>query len=196
MLKVSGLSLTTIPRASHWAPDINSLVQMAVLVNRLATLFRAPCTCECRLLLRQTASRPRQYIATTPAGVCIRIPRRMRPQHPSASRLRRNTEDPALPPPPRPPRAAVNIYHHVHTWPLPLATWWTPSHPSYLPTLRPADILGEPLTGRFAQLRKNTAHALQTLGKSGRSLGSTACMRWLNSTTLCQLCANCQQHTR
>ena len=113
-----------------------------------------------------------------------------------AARLRRNTEDPALPPPPRPPRAAVNIYHHVHTWPLSLATWWTPSHPSYLPTSRPADILGEPLTGRFAQLRKNTAHALQTLGKSGRSLGSTACMRWLNSTTLCQLCANCQQHTR
>ena len=118
------------------------------------------------------------------------------PATPSASRLRRNTEDPALPPPPRPPRAAVNIYHHVHTWPLPLATWWTPSHPSYLPTSRPADILGEPLAGRFAQLRKNTAHALQTLGKSGRSLGSTACMRWLNSTTLCQLCANCQQHTR
>ena len=79
---------------------------MAVLVNRLATLFRAPCTCECRLLLRQTASRPRQYIATTPAGVCIRIPRRMRPQHPprhvcaETPRTPRSRRPHALPAPP------------------------------------------------------------------------------------------------
>ena len=83
--------------------------------RRPERLFRAPCTCGCRLLLRPTASRPCHDMATTPPGVPIRIPRRTRPQHPSASRLRRKREDPTRPPPPRPPHTAVSIYHLAHT---------------------------------------------------------------------------------
>ena len=100
------------------------------------TPFPRPCTCGCRLPVRPTTARPRHDMATTPPGVCIRIPRRMRPRHPAASRLRQNTEDPARPPPPRPPHTAVNISLFAHTWPLPLALWPTPSRPASLPTAR------------------------------------------------------------
>ena len=104
--------------------------------RRPELLFRAPCTRRCHLPLRPTTSRPRHDMATTPPGVCIRIPRRMRPQDPAASRLRRNTEDPALPPPPRPPHAAVNICPIAHTWPLPLGTRSTGSPCASPPTAR------------------------------------------------------------
>ena len=104
--------------------------------RRPEPLFRAPCTCGCRLHLRTTASCPPHDTTTTPPGVCIRTPRRMRPQDPSASRLRRKTEDPALLPPSRRPHAAVNIYPFAHTWSLPLTTRPTHSRPAYLPTAR------------------------------------------------------------
>ena len=99
-------------------------------------LFCAPCTRGCCLSLLKSASRPRHDMVTTPPGVCIRTPRRMRLKHPSASRLRRKTEDPALLPLSRRPHAAVNIYPFAHTWSLPLTTRPTHSRPAYLPTAR------------------------------------------------------------
>ena len=102
--------------------------------RRPEPLFYAPCTCGCRLPLLKTASQPRHDMATTPPGVGILTPRRIHPQDPAASRLRRNTEDPARPPPLRPPHAAVHIYPIAHTWSLPLATRSTGSPCASPPT--------------------------------------------------------------
>ena len=104
--------------------------------RRPERLFRAPCTCGCRLPLLKATSQPRRHIASTPPGVRIRTSGRMRLQDPSASRLRRKTEDPALLPPSRPPHAAVNICPFAHTWSLLLTTRPSSSRPAYLPTAR------------------------------------------------------------
>ena len=104
--------------------------------RRPEPLFRAPCTCRFRLPLLKATSQPPHNMATTPPGVHIRTLRHMRPPDPSASRLRRKTEDPALLPLSRRPHAAVNIYPFAHTWSLPLTTRPTHSRPAYLPTAR------------------------------------------------------------